>query len=158
MREWRLVSCTVTKPTYNKVNVLQILLGERAHLIEFPSILLPPGATAGSIVNISVHRNLAEEKRRDTEFWALQKEIYDTFGVDVPKPPELKVCVTSVNLFILEERAYEHGRSCLDFCMSSWHGLLSFVRVSLTNINIEPAQLAKLKTRRVPIFIRVLSF
>ncbi|KAH8118867.1 hypothetical protein DFH11DRAFT_1540965 [Phellopilus nigrolimitatus] len=68
-----------------------ILLGERAHLIEFPSVLLPPGATAGSIVNIAVHRNLAEEKRRDQEFWDLQKEIYDTFGIDTPQPPKLEV-------------------------------------------------------------------
>ncbi|KAL5507724.1 hypothetical protein ACEPAH_5342 [Sanghuangporus vaninii] len=70
---------------------MAILLGERAHLIEFPSILLPPGATAGSIVNIAVHRNLAEEKKRDQEFWDLQKEIYETFGVDTPQPPKLEV-------------------------------------------------------------------
>ncbi|THH05543.1 hypothetical protein EW145_g4723 [Phellinidium pouzarii] len=70
---------------------MAILLGERAHLIEFPSILLPQGATTGSIVNIAVHRNLAEEKRRDHEFWELQKEIYSTFGVDMPEPPKLEV-------------------------------------------------------------------
>ncbi|KAI5893094.1 uncharacterized protein SCHCODRAFT_02620833 [Schizophyllum commune H4-8] len=70
---------------------MAILLGERAHLIEFPSILLPPGATAGSIVNIAVHRNHAEEKRRDEEFWGLQKVILEEFGMHSPEPPDLQV-------------------------------------------------------------------
>ncbi|KAJ3787750.1 fibronectin type III/BRCA1 domain-containing protein [Lentinula aff. detonsa] len=80
---------------------MAILLGERAHLIEFPSILLPPGAIAGSIVNIAVHQNHAEEKRRDGEFWALQNEILNEFGVELPEAPELKlrnVTQTSVTL------------------------------------------------------------
>ena len=42
-------------------------------------------------MNIAVHRNIAEEKRRDSDFWALQKEIYDTFGVESPKAPKLEV-------------------------------------------------------------------
>lgn len=71
------------------------MLGERAHLIEFPSILLPPGATAGSIVNIAVHQNHAEEKRRDTEFWALQDDILDSFGHEVPQYPKLQVCAVA---------------------------------------------------------------
>ncbi|EPQ58837.1 hypothetical protein GLOTRDRAFT_102972 [Gloeophyllum trabeum ATCC 11539] len=78
-----------------------ILLGERAHLIEFPSLLLPPGTTAGSIVNISVTQNHAEEKRRDNEFWALQNEILDAFGRESPEPPKLQlrnVTQTSVTL------------------------------------------------------------
>ncbi|KAF8217902.1 hypothetical protein K438DRAFT_2006883 [Mycena galopus ATCC 62051] len=80
---------------------MQILLGERAHLIEFPSILLPPGATTGSIVNIAVHQNHAEEKRRDAEFWALQDEILQEFGVRSPAPPKLQlrnVTQTSITL------------------------------------------------------------
>ncbi|TFK69408.1 hypothetical protein BDN72DRAFT_878474 [Pluteus cervinus] len=80
---------------------MAILLGERAHLIEFPSILLPPGATTGSIVNIAVHQNHAEEKRRDAEFWELQDEIAEAFGVSAPSTPELKlrnVTQTSVTL------------------------------------------------------------
>jgi len=70
---------------------MAILLGERAHLIEFPSLLLPPGVTAGSIVNIAVHQNHAEEKKRDDEFWALQDEILETFGKRSPEPPKLKL-------------------------------------------------------------------
>jgi hypothetical protein len=60
-------------------------------LIEFPSILLPPGATTGSIVNIAVNQNLGEEKRRDSEFWALQDEILKSFGHDTPEHPKLEV-------------------------------------------------------------------
>ncbi|KAF8337209.1 fibronectin type III/BRCA1 domain-containing protein [Amanita rubescens] len=78
-----------------------ILLGERAHLIEFPSILLPPGATTGSIVNIAVHQNHAEEKKRDTEFWTLQDDILKEFGQETPVPPKLNlrhVTQTSVTL------------------------------------------------------------
>ena len=70
---------------------MAILLGERAHLIEFPSLLLPPGATAGSIVNISVTQNFEAERVRDAAFWKLQDEILDLFGKEHPKPPELTV-------------------------------------------------------------------
>ena len=69
----------------------EILLGERAHLIEFPSILLPPGATTGSIVSITVHQNHVEEKRREDEFWALQDEILKSYGQSSPEPPKLSV-------------------------------------------------------------------
>ncbi|PPR01594.1 hypothetical protein CVT26_013330 [Gymnopilus dilepis] len=71
--------------------MVQILLGEKAHLIEFPSILLPPGATTGSIVNISVHQNHAEEQKREREFWDLQDEILEEFGKESPEPPKLNV-------------------------------------------------------------------
>ncbi|KAI3598440.1 chitin biosynthesis protein [Moniliophthora roreri] len=80
---------------------MAILLGERAHLIEFPSILLPPGATTGSIVNIAVYQNHAEEKRREAEFWALQDDILEAFGRDIPEAPKLQlrnVTQTSVTL------------------------------------------------------------
>lgn len=70
---------------------VQILIGERAHLIEFPSLLLPPGVTSGSIVNIAVHRNHDEETRQKNEFWALQDEILNTFGNQLPEPPKLEV-------------------------------------------------------------------
>jgi chitin biosynthesis protein CHS5 len=60
-------------------------------LIEFPSILLPPGATTGSIVNIAVHQNVGEEKRRDAEFWGLQNDILEMYGVTAPQNPKLEV-------------------------------------------------------------------
>ncbi|KAI0690266.1 hypothetical protein BC835DRAFT_1365423 [Cytidiella melzeri] len=80
---------------------MAILLGERAHLIEFPSLLLPPGATTGSIVNISVQQNHTEEKKRDTEFWNLQNDILATYGTRTPENPKLElrnVTQTSVTL------------------------------------------------------------
>ena len=81
----------------------QILLGERAHLIEFPSILLPPGATTGSIVSIAVHQNYTEEKRRENDFWALQDEILNTYGKSSPEPPKL-----SVRISLFENRRCSH--------------------------------------------------
>ncbi|KAG8219060.1 hypothetical protein J3R82DRAFT_4816 [Butyriboletus roseoflavus] len=70
---------------------MAILLGERAHLIEFPSVLLPPGVTTGSIVNIAVHQNIVEERKRDQEFWGVQRDILETFGCASPEPPQLEV-------------------------------------------------------------------
>ncbi|KAI6152523.1 hypothetical protein BKA82DRAFT_4111899 [Pisolithus tinctorius] len=78
---------------YGRV-ALQILIGERAHLIEFPSVLLPPGSTTGSIVNIAVHQNLSEERKRDQQFWQLQHDIFETFGCASPEPPRLETSVT----------------------------------------------------------------
>ncbi|KAF8871384.1 hypothetical protein CPB84DRAFT_791955 [Gymnopilus junonius] len=70
---------------------MAILLGEKAHLIEFPSILLPPGATTGSIVNIAVHQNHTEEQKREREFWDLQDDILEEFGQASPEAPKLSV-------------------------------------------------------------------
>ena len=39
----------------------------------------------------------AEEKRQNTDFWQLQKDIYNTFGVEKPVPPKIEVSV----IFIL---------------------------------------------------------
>ncbi|RDX42558.1 hypothetical protein OH76DRAFT_96135 [Lentinus brumalis] len=80
---------------------MAILLGERAHLIEFPSLLLPPGVSTGSIVNISVQRNMTEEKKRENDFWNLQSEILDAFGTRTPENPKLElrnITQTSVTL------------------------------------------------------------
>ncbi|KAI9467199.1 hypothetical protein BJY52DRAFT_1201531 [Lactarius psammicola] len=87
--------------TVGKLGTHDILLGERAHLIEFPSLLLPPGATTGSIVNISVTQNVAEEHKRDREFWDLQSDILEEFGRGTPKAPQISlrnVTQTSVTL------------------------------------------------------------
>lgn len=77
------------------------MIGDRAHLIEFPSLLLPPGVTSGSIVNISVNRNLAAENAQLKDFWSLQDSILQEYGLDSPAAPELKlrhVTQTSVTL------------------------------------------------------------
>lgn len=110
------------RQTLNRVLRPQILLGERAHLIEFPSLLLPPGVTAGSIVNIAVHQNHAEEKKRDDEFWSLQDEILETFGKRTPEPPKLNVREISPNSkpilkfhsfeTLLKQLLLSNGRPC----------------------------------------------
>lgn len=64
---------------------MAILIGERASLIEFPSLLLPPDVAAGSIVNISVRRNEAQEHARRSDFEQLQQDILSTFGSELPR-------------------------------------------------------------------------
>jgi hypothetical protein len=92
MPAWRYILLDSTNHTKQSFIILyQILLGERAHLIEFPSILLPAGVTAGSIVSIAVHQNITEEKKRERDFWALQDDILQKYGQETPQPPELKV-------------------------------------------------------------------
>ncbi|KAI6157151.1 hypothetical protein BKA82DRAFT_99950, partial [Pisolithus tinctorius] len=70
---------------------LQIFIGGWAHLIEFPSVLLPPGMTTGTIVNIAIHQNLSKECKRNQHFWQLQHVILETFGCVSPEPPCLEV-------------------------------------------------------------------
>ncbi|KAF9171063.1 Chitin synthase, class 5 [Mortierella sp. AD011] len=89
--------------TVGKVDAgMTILLTEDHHLIEFPSLLLPKGVTAGSVVNISVNRDLEEEKHRLDEFWSLQDEILDQFGKNPPKSPTLRVQSLTQSTCILE--------------------------------------------------------
>lgn len=67
--------------------------------------------TAGSIVNIAVHQNHAEEKKRDDEFWSLQDEILETFGKRSPEPPKLNVgevySVYAYDSLILDPQSFE---------------------------------------------------
>lgn len=70
---------------------MAILLGPNAHLIEFPSLLLPPNLTTGSIVTITVSRDHAAEQRSHSAFTALQSAILAQFGTASPKPPVLKI-------------------------------------------------------------------
>lgn len=90
-RAWRYGTVRPSTRYIDLYSNAQILLGERAHLIEFPSVLLPSGVTTGSIVNIAVHQNVAEERKRDQEFWGLQWDILETFGRASPEPPQLEV-------------------------------------------------------------------
>ncbi|SPO23610.1 related to CHS5 - chitin biosynthesis protein [Ustilago trichophora] len=80
---------------------MAILIGEKASLIEFPSLLLPPGVSSGSVVNIRVMRNDQQERRQKDEFDQLQEDILHTFGQQSPKAPALRlrnVTQTSVTL------------------------------------------------------------
>ncbi|GAA97545.1 uncharacterized protein L969DRAFT_42979 [Mixia osmundae IAM 14324] len=80
---------------------IAVLLSEQSHLIEFPSILLPPGCQPGSFVSISCSRDHQLEKQRLDEFWQLQDNIVHTYGRKTPQPPQLRlrnVTQTSVTL------------------------------------------------------------
>lgn len=81
---------------------MAILIGERAHLIEFPSLLLPPGVTAGSIVNIAVNRNVSAEQTQLKEFWSLQDAILQEYGLEIPRAPVLKLRHTTQTSVTLE--------------------------------------------------------
>ncbi|WFD30745.1 Chitin synthase, class 5 [Malassezia sp. CBS 17886] len=80
---------------------MAILIGERASLIEFPALLLPPGVSHGSVVDVCVTRNEAAEQERREVFVSLQDDILQMYGVNAPKPPVLRlrnVTQTTVSL------------------------------------------------------------
>ncbi|KAA8899409.1 hypothetical protein FN846DRAFT_909638 [Sphaerosporella brunnea] len=81
---------------------LAILLTEDKRLIEFPSILLPPGITSGSIVDIQVSRNTPAETAAKESFAALQDEIYNLYGVSSPKKPVLRLRNATQTSIVLE--------------------------------------------------------
>ncbi|KAI5846174.1 hypothetical protein BZA05DRAFT_407137 [Tricharina praecox] len=81
---------------------LAILLTEDKRLIEFPSILLPPGITSGSIVDIQVSRNIAAETSSKASFSKLQGEIYNAYGVRSPSKPVLRLRNATQTSIVLE--------------------------------------------------------
>ncbi|SAM07076.1 hypothetical protein [Absidia glauca] len=81
---------------------MAILLTEDHHLIEFPSLLLPNGVAAGSIVNISVSRNTPEEEQKMREFWDLENNILEKFGNALPETPKVRVKNLTQTSLILE--------------------------------------------------------
>ncbi len=70
---------------------LALLLTKDHHLIEFPTILLPDGIEAGSIVKIKCEQNKQLEDENTQIFEKVQKEIYETFGLNSPSSPSLKI-------------------------------------------------------------------
>ncbi|KAL1917263.1 uncharacterized protein VTP21DRAFT_4919 [Calcarisporiella thermophila] len=80
---------------------MALLLTDDHHLIEFPSLLLPEGVSSGSIVNISVQRNLDAERQQEEEFLSIQDRIFTQYGSHSPETPILRVRAvtqTSVSL------------------------------------------------------------
>lgn len=73
-----------------------ILLGPNAHILEFPSLLLPspspgqPPLGPGSILTITVSRDLQAEKAAQDAFKSLQSDILSTFS-SPPSAPILKL-------------------------------------------------------------------
>jgi hypothetical protein len=76
---------------------MAILLGPNAHLLEFPSLLLPtsppggPPLGPGSILTITVSRDVAAEAAQQQRFRDLQANIIESFGTAPPEAPILKV-------------------------------------------------------------------
>lgn len=70
--------------------------------IEFPSILLPPSITSGSIVDITVARNTTSELSSQKHFAHLQSSILQTYGLSSPSPPVLRCRNATQTSVVLE--------------------------------------------------------
>lgn len=70
--------------------------------IEFPSILLPPSISSGSIVDITVSRNTQSEAASQKSFSSLQNSILTTFGISSPSPPVLRCRNATQTSVVLE--------------------------------------------------------
>lgn len=77
--------------------------------IEFPSILLPPNISSGSIVDINVSRNFASEQKTQAAFVALQDAIYHSFGASEPQPPVLRCRNATQTSVVLEWDPIQHA-------------------------------------------------
>ncbi|KAH3910272.1 hypothetical protein HBH56_149500 [Parastagonospora nodorum] len=93
-----LVSLTVGKVDAG----VAVLLTEDKRLIEFPSILLPPDISSGSIVDINVGRNYEAEADAAKAFHELQSEIFRTFGQRTPTAPNLRCRNATQTSVVLE--------------------------------------------------------
>lgn len=70
--------------------------------IEFPSILLPPSITSGSIVDITVSRNQSSESASQKSFTSLQASILSTYGLSSPRAPVLRCRNATQTSVVLE--------------------------------------------------------
>ncbi|KAI1043014.1 hypothetical protein LB505_007889 [Fusarium chuoi] len=93
-----LVSLTVGKVDAG----VTVLLTPDKRLIEFPSILLPPNISSGSIVDINVSQNATKEAAADRAFRALQDSIYNSFGASEPTTPVLRCRNATQTSVVLE--------------------------------------------------------
>lgn len=89
--------------TVGKVDAgVAVLLTEDKRLIEFPSILLPPSITSGSIVDITVKRNPDLEESNQASFAKLQSSILQTYGLKSPSQPSLRLRNATQTSIVLE--------------------------------------------------------
>ena len=70
--------------------------------IEFPSILLPSSITSGSIVDITVSQNHTAEQKSQASFISLQKQILNTYGINTPTTPVLRLRNATQTSLVLE--------------------------------------------------------
>ncbi|RDA90638.1 hypothetical protein CP533_6838 [Ophiocordyceps camponoti-saundersi (nom. inval.)] len=89
--------------TVGKVDAgVTVLLTPDKRLIEFPSILLPPNISSGSIVDITVSQNTSKESAEEDKFRALQDRIYNSFGASEPATPALRCRNATQTSVVLE--------------------------------------------------------
>ncbi|KAG6061455.1 hypothetical protein E4U17_001555 [Claviceps sp. LM77 group G4] len=93
-----LVSLTVGKVDAG----VTVLLTPDKRLIEFPSILLPPNISSGSIVDIAVSQNTEKETVQEQKFRALQDRIFHSFGASEPTNPALRCRNATQTSVVLE--------------------------------------------------------
>ncbi|KAK2001089.1 BRCA1 C terminus domain-containing protein [Colletotrichum falcatum] len=84
------------------LHLLLTLHTDDALQIEFPSILLPPNISSGSIVDITVARNLGSEAKTEHAFRELQDRIYSAFGASTPTIPILRCRNATQTSVVLE--------------------------------------------------------
>lgn len=70
--------------------------------IEFPSILLPPNISSGSIVDINVSQNASKESAEEAKFRSLQERIFASFGAAEPAAPVLRCRNATQTSVVLE--------------------------------------------------------
>ncbi|KAI5960547.1 CHS5 [Candida pseudojiufengensis] len=92
---------------------LALLLTKDHHLIEFPTILLPNGVKAGSIIKLKCDQDYESEKEEDLKFDKIQKEIFETFTTNSPKSPILKIKNITQTSCVLEWDKLNLGTSNL---------------------------------------------
>ncbi|KAK3948555.1 hypothetical protein QBC32DRAFT_400850 [Pseudoneurospora amorphoporcata] len=93
-----LVSLTVGKVDAG----VTVLLTPDKRLIEFPSILLPPDISSGSIVDVTVARNVSSEDEAERAFRALQDKIFNALGAAEPQAPNLRCRNATQTSVVLE--------------------------------------------------------
>ncbi|EGX95339.1 chitin biosynthesis protein (Chs5), putative [Cordyceps militaris CM01] len=93
-----LVSLTVGKVDAG----VTVLLTPDKRLIEFPSILLPPNISSGSIVDINVSQNATKESAEEAKFRTLQERIHACFGAASPLTPVLRCRNATQTSVVLE--------------------------------------------------------
>ncbi|WVR07603.1 hypothetical protein IAU60_004645 [Kwoniella sp. DSM 27419] len=125
----RLASAKVSKGKMEKFTFtlgkldagMAILLGPNAHLLEFPSLLLPtpspgtPPLGPGSILTITVSRDVDAELAAQRAFSDLQQSIFSTFSTP-PAAPVLKLRnVTQTSVCVEWDK--------IDVGSATWRGL-----------------------------------
>ncbi|KNE59859.1 hypothetical protein AMAG_05312 [Allomyces macrogynus ATCC 38327] len=83
-----------------------ILLTGDHHILEFPTLLLPPDIATGSIIDVAVSRNIAAEQATLREFSHLQHAILAEFGDADPAAPVVHVAHAAHDSVLLK---WDHG-------------------------------------------------